>query len=159
GLVYEPAWLKRHLGIDAGRDLRNFLNLRRLMRARLEAGRALCIREIYGDGDPAALHDIFSDIMSGAAKSRYDGLSFLPEFFSSVRPPFRFQALTAAPALRLFMKESFDEEWWRTEAAGDYLRGVWSAGGRIIGDSLIAECGCGDQSAETLVRDFEESFR
>jgi hypothetical protein len=57
------------------------------------------------------------------------------------------------------MKETFDEEWWRAGAAGDYLSGVWSGGGRITGDSLLERCGCGEEGPEALVRGFEEAFR
>jgi hypothetical protein len=158
-LTYEPGWLKRYLRIDTGGDLHNFLHLRRLISARIEAGRALCTREIYGGGDSGEMSALLTDIMSGAAKCRYDGRRFLPEFLSPVSSPFKFKALLSMPCLRIFMKESFDEEWWRTSAAGDYLRGVWLEGGRITGDSLITRCGCGEHGPETLVRDFEEAFR
>lgn len=158
-LTYEPVWLKRYLRIDTSGDLHNFLHLRRLMSARIDAGRALCIREIYGGGDSGDIPALLTDIMSGAAKCRYDGRGFLPEFLSPVCSPFRFKALLAAPGLRTFMKEAFDEEWWRAGAAGDYLSGVWSGGGRITGDSLLGRCGCGDQGSEALIRDFEETFR
>ncbi|HKQ32360.1 MAG TPA: hypothetical protein VJV40_04080, partial [Thermodesulfobacteriota bacterium] len=152
-------WLKRYLRIDTGGDLHNFLHLRRLISARIEAGRALCIREIYGGSDSGEMSALLTDIMSGAAKCRYDGRRFLPEFLSPVRSQFRFKAFLSAPGLRMFMKESFDEEWWRTSAAGDFLKGVWSGGGRTTGDSLLGKCGCGEQGPEALVRDFEEAFR
>jgi hypothetical protein len=158
-LTYEPGWLKRYLRIDMSGDLHNFLHLRRLMSARIEAGRALCIREIYGGGDSGEAPALLTDIMSGAAKCRYDGRRSLPDFLSPVRSPFRFKALLAAPGLRTFMKESFDEEWWRTSAAGDYLSGVWSVGGRTTGRALLERCGCSEQVSEELVRDFVEAFR
>ena len=159
GLIYEPEWLKKYLRIDTGGDLHNFLQLRRLMSARIEAGRAVCIQEIYGGSDSGEMSALLTDIMSRAAKCRYDGRKFLPEFLSPVSSPFRFKSLLSLPGLRIFMKESFDEEWWRTPAAGDYLRGVWSEGGRITGGALLERCGCGEQGTEALVRDFEEAFR
>ena len=159
GLIYEPAWLKRYLKIDSQGDFRKFLNLRRLMRARLEAGRAVCTREVYAAAEPGSLSEIFSEIMSGAAKCRFDGRKFLTAFLSPVRSPFSFNALLTLPCLRNFMKESFDEEWWRTSAAGDFLMGIWSVGGRISSDSLLERCGCVGHRSESLVRDYEESFR
>ena len=158
GLVYEPAWLKKYLRIDTDGDLNNFLQLRRLMSARLEAGRAVCSREIYGTTDTGGMTALFSDIMSGAAKCRFDGRKFLPLFLSPVRSPLSFKAVLSSPCIRNFMKESFDEEWWRTSAAGDFLGSVWAGGGRITGESLLLRCGCGERGFETLVRDFEESF-
>lgn len=159
GLTYETGWLKRYLRIDIGGDLRSFLQIRRLMSARVDAGRVLCIREINGGGGTGEAPALFTDIMSGAAKCRYDGRRFLPEFLSPVRSPLRFKALLASPGLRTFMKESFDEEWWRTPAAGNFLKGEWSRGGRTTGESLLERCGCGEASSGTLVRDFEESFK
>jgi len=157
-LIYEPGWLKRYLRIDIGGDLHSFLHLRKLMSARIEAGRVLCIREIYGGSDSGEMPALLTDILSGAAKCRYDGRRFLPEFLSPVRSPFRFKALLAAPGLRIFMKEAFDEEWWRTPAAGHFLTGEWSRGGRTTGESLLERCGRGEASSGTLVRDFEEAF-
>lgn len=158
GLVYEPAWLKRYLRIDTDEDFNNFLHLRRLMRARLEAGRVLCIREICGGMEAREMPALFSDIMSVASKCRYDGRKFLPGFLSPVGSPFRFKATLSSPGLRLFMKESIDEEWWRTSAAGDFLGGVWAEGGRRTGSSLLESCGCGEQNSETLVREYEQTF-
>jgi hypothetical protein len=159
GLVYEPRWLKRYLKIDTERDFLNFLQLRRLMSARLDAGRALCASELFGGGEPGGLPAIFSDIMSGAAKCRADGRSYIADFFSPLSSPFRFKAVLALPVLDNFMTESFDEEWWRTREAGEFMRGTWSFGGRVTAESLLTRAGLKEPDSRTLVRNFEEKLK
>jgi hypothetical protein len=55
--------------------------------------------------------------------------------------------------------ESFDEEWWRTAAAGAFMSGLWSRGGRITAESLLTMSGLNEPASETLVRELEETLR
>lgn len=159
GLVCEPRWMRRCLKIDATGDFLDFVRLRRLMTARLDAGRALYACELFGKGDPRDLPEISSGIMSGAAQCKADGRNYLAGFFSPPGSHFRFKASLSMPGLRSFMRESFDEEWWRNGAAGDFLKGVWAEGGRITADSLLKRCGLEEPDSKALIRDFEESLR
>lgn len=159
GLVCEPRWLRRHLKIDADGDFLDFIRLRRLMTARLDAGRALYAQELFGSGDPRDLPEIFTEIMSGAAQCKADGRNYIAEFLSPLSSPFRFKAALAGPGLRRFMRESFDEEWWRTRDAGAFMSGLWSRGGRITADSFLTATGSNESDSETLVRNFEETLR
>jgi hypothetical protein len=159
GLVCEPRWMRRHLKIDADGGLLDFVRLRRLMTARLDAGRALYARELFGSGDPRDLPEIFTEIMSGAAQCKADGRNYIAEFLSPLSSPFRFKAALAGPGLRRFMMESFDEEWWRTAAAGAFMSGLWSRGGRITAESLLTMSGLNEPASETLVRELEETLR
>ncbi len=159
GLVCEPRWMRRHLKIDAGGDFLDFVRLRRLMTARLDAGRALYARELFGSGDTRDLPEIFTEIMSGAAQCTADGRNYIAEFISPLYSPFRFKAALAGTGLRRYMMESFDEEWWRTSAAGEFMRGVWSRGGRLTAESFLATAGLKEPDSGMLVRNFEETLR
>lgn len=159
GLVCEPRWMRRHLKIDADGGFLDFVRLRRLMTARLDAGCALYARELFGSGDPRDLPEIFTEIMSGAAQCKADGRNYIAEFLSPLSSPFRFKAALAGPGLRRFMMESFDEEWWRTAAAGAFMSGLWSRGGRVTAESLLTMSGLNEPASETLVRELEETLR
>jgi hypothetical protein len=158
GLVYEPRWFRKYLRLETDKNLLDFLSLRRLMSARLDAGRVLCACEAYSGGETGELPATFSDILSSAAKCKYDGRGFLPELLSPVHSPLHFQAALAIPGLRLFMKEAYDEEWWRTGAAGDFLRGIWTEGGRVTAESFLTRCNCSKPDSGMLVRNFEEAL-
>jgi hypothetical protein len=97
--------------------------------------------------------------MSGAAKCRADGRSYIADFFSPLSSPFRFKAVLALPVLDNFMTESFDEEWWRTREAGEFMRGTWSFGGRVTAESLLTRAGLKEPDSRTLVRNFEEKLK
>jgi hypothetical protein len=56
------------------------------------------------------------------------------------------------------MKEAYDEEWWRTGAAGDFLRGIWTEGGRVTAESFLTRCNCSKPDSGMLVRNFEEAL-
>lgn len=158
-MLYEPKWLRKRLKIDTDGDFLNFLYLRRLMSARLDAARALYAGELFGGGETREMPDLFSQIMGDAVKCSVSGKSYLAESLSPVCSPFRFKAELAVPGLRHFMVESFDEEWWRTKAAGDFMRGIWSGGGRITADSLLTKSGCKESDSQMLVRNFVDPLR
>ncbi len=158
-LLYEPKWLGKYLRADTGRDFMHFLSLRRLMSARLDAGRAVYARELFGSGERGELPEIFSEIMGGAAKCSADRNLYLRDFLAPLSTPFRFKAVLAWPGLSHFMKESFDEEWWRTAGAGEFLKGVWSEGGRVTSDALTERTGSAGSGAGALIPTFEERLR
>ncbi|MFI5322914.1 MAG: hypothetical protein ACHQ6U_05155 [Thermodesulfobacteriota bacterium] len=154
-LLYEPKWLKKYLAIDINKNFLDLLFLRRLMSARLDAARTLYAAELFGNCDPRDMPGMYSQIMGDAIKCRINVGGYLTGFLSTARSQFGFKALLAEPSLRNYLKESFDEEWWRTQAAGDFLRGIWSEGGRVTTGSLLKRCGLGEPDSRMLVRNFE----
>jgi hypothetical protein len=49
--------------------------------------------------------------------------------------------------MRAFLRDRYDEDWWRNPRSLGSLNGLWSRGGRSTAAELWAEMG----SAETLV--------
>ena len=158
-LLYEPKWLRKYLKAETGGDFMHFLYLRRLMSARIDAARAVYAWELFSGSDTGGLPGVFSEVMGDAAKCEADGDLYLRDFLTPICAPFRFKALLAEPGLRLFMKESFDEEWWRTGGAGEFLKSVWSEGGRITANALTARTGSAGSGPDTLILTFEERPR
>ncbi|MEZ4547009.1 MAG: hypothetical protein R3B51_04505 [Thermodesulfobacteriota bacterium] len=57
-----------------------------------------------------------------------------------------------------YLKEKFDEEWWRVPDVGEFLKGLWRDGGRITFEELSAktvEMPCG---ADYLRQAIEEEI-
>ena len=129
-LIFERRWLKRYLGIDEDSDFYRFLYLRRLIAAREDAGRLVYEVKLYGNEDVNGLQAIYKEIMEEALLCEVNEWDFL-----NIREPLtsagRFRARLIEPSLRKYLQENFDEEWWRVEDAGSYLKGIWCKGGNL----------------------------
>jgi hypothetical protein len=155
-LIYERSWLKRYLGIDEDMDFYKFLFLRRLMKAREDAGRLIYGQRLYGGGDVNSLPDTYKEIMEEALQCEVNERDFL-----NTREPLlsysRFKARLIAPSLRNYLRENYDEEWWRLPEAGGYLRSIWSKGGRYTSRDIAESTGY-DGSTALIKETFEREL-
>lgn len=131
-LIFERKWADRYIDYEPSEDFYKLLFLRRLMSVREEAGRLIYEGLLYSGEDTDNLPDMYKEVMEQALHARVNERDFLN--ISDIRQPMssvsRFKALLIEPSLTKYLQESFDEDWWRVREAGDYLRNIWSKGGR-----------------------------
>jgi len=157
-LIYEPKWLKKYLSIDADADFMNFLHLRRLMSARLAAARVLYEAELYKNPDSAELPQIFTERTGKATHCKADEREYLRNNNSRPASFDLFNGMLIEPLIKRSVKEKFDEEWWRIQAAGDFLKDLWREGGELTEKALSRRAGCEEPAAGVLVRSFEQGL-
>lgn len=157
-LVHEPKWLAKYLRIDEGGDFRRLLGLRRLMSARRVAGLSIYEADLLKNSETAAMPEHYGRIMGSALHCRIDADGYLGPLTMPVRPSFIFRGAAAAPALSNYLKERFDEEWWRVPGAGEFLKGLWRDGGRITFDVLSGRTAGPPRGGEYLRRVIEEEL-
>jgi len=58
--------------------------------------------------------------------------------------------------LSLYLMEKYDEEWWRTREAGDFILKLWEEGGRITSKEILKRVGFEKLSFTPLLRSFQE---
>jgi len=136
GLIYEHKWLAKYPRIDEGGDFRRFLALRRLMSARYLAGLSVYEADLFKNSDTESMPEHYERIMGAALHCRIDAGGYLRPLTTLTRASSAFYGAASAPALSNYLRERFDEEWWRVPEAGEYLKGLWRDGGRITRERL-----------------------
>ncbi len=157
-LIYEPKWLKKYLRIDTEGDFLRFLYLRRLMSARIAAANTIYESELYKNPDSAEMPGLFRGTMENASHCKVNESEYLAELARPLGSVSLFKGILIEPVLGHFLKESFDEEWWRMPEAGDFLKGIWRDGGRISTEDLSKKIGSGGPDTVMISRVFEKAL-
>lgn len=158
-LIFERKWLDRYIHYERGDDFYKLLFLRRLMSVRKEAGRLIYEASLYSGESVDNLQEIYKEIMEEALLTQVDVRDFLKsvDLRRPMRSLSRFKSILIEPALSKYLKESFDEEWWRVRDAGDFLRDIWRKGGRCGSEEISELCGF-DGTFASLRRVFEREL-
>ncbi len=157
-LVHEPKWLAKYLRVDEGGDFRRLLGLRRLMSARCAAGLSIYEADLLKNSEIESMPEHYVRIMSAALHCRIDAEGYLGPLTGLSHPSPVFRGAAAAPSLSSYLKEKFDEEWWRVPDVGEFLKGLWRDGGRITFEELSAKTVEMPGGAEYLRRVIEEEI-
>jgi len=157
-LVHEPKWLAKYLRVDEGGDFRRLLGLRRLMSARYEAGLSIYEADLLKNSEIESMPEHYVRVMSAALHCRIDAEGYLGPLAGLSHPSPAFRGAAAAPSLSSYLKERFDEEWWRVPDVGEFLKGLWRDGGRITFEELAVKTVEMPRGAEYLRRVIEEEI-
>ena len=157
-LVHEPKWLAKYPRVDEGGDFMRLLGLRRLMSARYTAGLSIYEADLLKNTEITAMPEHYVRVMGAALHCRIDAEGYLGPLAGLSRPSPVFRGAAAAPALSNYLKERFDEEWWRVPEAGEFLKELWRDGGRITFEALSAGTVDLPRGGEYLRRVIEEGL-
>jgi hypothetical protein len=158
GLLREPEFLQRCAKAELGRDDERAIAIAAVLDARLAAARTLASLQAHevGLGGRAshAHRELFAraagaDLPAGLALCDLD--PWLDSFAE-----LRGRALAARA--RAFLRDRYDEDWWRNPRALASLNALWARGGRPTVAEIWAELG-GAPGIEPLVSALEEACR
>ncbi len=135
-LLLEPTWLRRYLRLDLTRNLAVLLSFRYLWRMRLAIGRFLYSLELHQDEDFPSKSDIYRKILNEATLCKHEPLHYLIEEEPFLGAACRLRGLMLESHLAPYIKERFDEQWWRMPEAIEHLSTMWEAGGRTTGEGI-----------------------
>jgi hypothetical protein len=103
--------------------------------------------------------------MSAALRSRQFSEEYLRLLlgapWSTLRAATWLRAEVFAVQLRAYLQAEFDEEWWRSARAANFIKDeLWRPGRRHTADELLGFMGCAGLSDPTLLTaQFEEVLR
>ena len=141
GFLLDGTWLRRCARAELPPDDERALAVSALLDARLEAARALGSLQALRDGLGARAEEAYRQLHARAALAEIPaalaGRDLDP--WLGAWADLRGRALAAH--LRDFLRERFDEDWWRNPRALPALQGLWSRGGRPTVAELWAEVG------------------
>jgi hypothetical protein len=139
GLLREPQFLKRCAKAELTRDDERALAIAGVFDVRICAARALTAGLAHELGPSARAAQAHRELYARATTAELplglalDGLSAFPDALDELR------GRALGFAMRAFLRERFDEDWWRNPRALVALQSVWARGGRTTADELWAE--------------------
>jgi hypothetical protein len=150
GFLLDPEWLRRCAHADLPRDDERALAVAELLDARLDAARALASLEALREGLGARAEQAFRELHARAGLTEVPAALALRELdpWLSAWGELRGRALAAH--LRGFLRERFDDDFWRNPRTLTVLSGLWARGGRPTAAELWAETS-GAPSLQPLV--------
>jgi hypothetical protein len=157
-LIYQPKWIKRYLRHDPGSDFLEFLYLRELNILRNYCGKLAYEFLIHENIEHKDRSEHYAQTLREATLANHDQTDYLidisPFFYSAVY----LNASFIEVSFRSFLREVFDEEWWRKREAGNFLLNLWRHGGRITCSDIAEKCGLTEIDSTPLVTAFQDIF-
>jgi len=139
GLLREPQFLRRCAKTELSRDDERALAIAGVFDVRICAVRAMTAAQAHELGPGARAGQVHRELYARATTAELPiGLALVDlEAFPSALDELRGRAL--ASAMRAFLRERYDEDWWRNPRALPPLQSVWARGGRSTMEELWAE--------------------
>jgi hypothetical protein len=151
GLLRERGWLKRFVGVGQPREVLRFTAFHKLWFLRRYVAKLEYELLLHTEGPGARSREAYRDLLSDATLVAWPAELYLFDvdaFFYAAR---YLRAWIFEAQLREFLRERFDEEWYRNDRTGPFLLGLWRQGQRLTTEELAADLGLGPASVDPLL--------
>lgn len=153
GLLREAEFVRRCARADLSRDDQRAIAVAAVFDARIEAARTLAEQVAHESGFGARTAQAHRDLFARATGAELAGglaLAGLDPWSSSFA---RLRGRMLAARAREFLRDLYDEDFWRNPRTVQSLQGLWGRGGRTTAAELWAEMG-GEPSLDPLLHEF-----
>ena len=158
GLLREPDFARRCAKADLSRDDERAIAIAAVIDARLAAARTLSSLKAHELGLGARAEQFHRDAFRRATGAELPAGLALRELDPWLGSFAELRGRSFAARARFFLREQYDQDWWRNPRALPAVRGLWARGGRPTLVELWAEIG-GEPSVEPLLEDLAEACR
>jgi hypothetical protein len=158
GQLRERAWLKRFLAIGQPREVLRYTAFHKLWFLRRYVAKLEYELALHAEGPSGRMAERYRDRMCEATCVEWPAEQFLFDldpFFYSAR---YLRAWIFEAQLRTLLRDRFDEEWYRNDRTGPFLRGLWREGQRLTLEELAASLGLGQPSLDPLIAQVAEDL-
>jgi hypothetical protein len=160
-LLRDPNWLAQRMDYVANEDFRVITHLEWLYRVRRVAALAAYEQRLWQAEPGAALAADFEEALSTATRVRHFPDEYLRVLLQSpwtvLDGAIRLRAEVFAAQVRAFLKQEFDEEWWRSSRAARFIKEeLWRPARRHSADELLGYMGFGGFDPAILTAEFLE---
>jgi hypothetical protein len=160
-LLRDPNWLAQRVEYAASEDFRVITYLEWLYRVRRVAALATYEQRLWQAEPGGSMAADFEEALSTATRvhhfrDEYLGL-LLQSPWSTLESAIRLRAEVFAAQVRLFLKQEFDEEWWRSSRAAHFIKDeLWRPARRHSADELLGYMGFKGFDPGILIAEFVE---
>jgi hypothetical protein len=158
-LIYQPKWIKRYLRHDPGSDFLEFLYLRQLNILRYYCGMLIYEFLIHENSEYKDRTEHYAQTLREATLANHDKADYLIDIEPFLYSAVYLNASFMEVSFRSFLREAFDEEWWRKKEAGHFFLNLWKHGGRMTSKDIAEKCGIKEVDSTPIVIDFQDIFR
>jgi hypothetical protein len=144
GLIEDPLWLSRHLGIEDPDAIAGYARAYRLVYLRRYCAKLAYELELHGggrigssDGAWQVLAARYSELLSGALQIEWPSQTFLADVDPGFYCVCYLRAWALECYLRRYLRERFGPAWFESAQAGAALRALWQEGQRLTPDELL----------------------
>jgi len=127
-LVYNPAWLQRHLGVEDPSDYLELARFHKLYMLRRYAAKLLYELELHGGEDPRAKSKRYADLLTASLGVRYSAEDYLSDVDDGFYCARYLRAWILEAQIRRHLEQEFGDRWFESCQAGAHLRTLWSCG-------------------------------
>jgi molybdenum-dependent DNA-binding transcriptional regulator ModE len=157
-LLLQPKWLRRYLKLDASDDSLRLLHLKQLMMIRHCSGKLVYEIFLHKDENFKSKSDLYRQTLKEATFSEHNGADYLNDVDPFFHSASYLRGYIIEAELKLYLRENFDEEWWREKEAGGFIRKMWEEGGRITSEVISKRAGFEQLGLAPLLGFFREVF-
>jgi hypothetical protein len=157
-LVRDRGWLRRCAKVELARDDERAIAIAAVIDARVAACRTLAALQARESGlgaKAAAAHRDWYARATGADLPAGLALCGLDPWLDSFA---ELQGRALAARIAAFLRDRYDEDWWRNPRSAASLHGLWGRGGRPRCAELWGELG-GEPAVDPLLFDVSEGCR
>jgi hypothetical protein len=154
-LVEEPGWLRELLGVEDGAAAAAHARAARLALLRRYSAKLAYELELHGGAvELDEMPGRYAGLLGGALGVPWPRESWLADLDQGFYAACYLQAWALEARWRGGLRERHGEEWFRSAAAGEWLRELWRRGQRLDAPELLADTAGGEldfaELAETL---------
>jgi len=157
-LIYQPKWIKKYLKLDPGSDFLEFMHLRQLMTLRYYCGKLIYEFLIHENDEHQNRSEYYSQILKEAILAKHDEADYLIDTEPFLDSAIYLKSSFIEASFRSFLREAFDEEWWRKKEAGNLFLNLWKDGGRMTSKDIAEKCGIKEIDSTQLLTNFQQIF-
>jgi hypothetical protein len=152
GLLLEPGFVRRVLGIPRERDFLRVVALHKLYLLRRYAAKLIYERGLYDGRSPAQAAEAYRGLVSRATAAEFPPELYLYDVDPAFYVARYLRAWILEAQLREQLYERFDEEWYRNDRTGPFLLDLWCQGLAPTAESLAMQLGLGPLQIDPLIR-------
>jgi hypothetical protein len=158
GLIRDRGWLRRCAKADLSVDDERAIAIAAVIDARLAAARTLAALQARQTGLGSKAAAAHRDLYARATRAELPIGLALRDLDPWLDGFAELQGRALAARFAAFLRERYDEDWWRNPRAAASLQGLWARGGRPTCAELWTEIG-GQAEVDPLVFDLSQACR
>lgn len=154
-LTTDRAWLRHRLQFNESSDYLTLSLFQKLYMLRRYAVKVLYEQELHRAQDVEAMAEYYADLFTHHLKVNYAPEEFLSDVDDAFYSAQYVRAWTLEAQFRHFLRQEYDEEWFRHPRAGKFMVDRWREGQQYTADELAKFLGFDDLDMTPLIAEIE----
>lgn len=157
-LTTNPLWLKDVLGMEDPGGYVRFALVNKLMFLRRYASKLAYELKLHNAHVSHEFKEVYRTILQRSLRFKHTEKHYLEDVDDAFYCAEYLRAWILEAQVRAALQERFGEAWFKNEAAGEYLKELWSYGQKYTADELVKTVGYADLDSELLAREIEQGL-